>query len=143
MVSILSGLTGGLVATIVMTMFMMGFGDDSPPPTAALWAKYVGNAGPESYMMQGMALHMLYGIGAGAAFAVAATALGLGVGSGALTTSLLWAVIFGLALTVVGALFWMNIVLAMEPEPKMLGMFAFFHLVYGVVLGASVAYIPL
>jgi hypothetical protein len=52
-----------------------------------------------------MALHMLYGIGAGAAYAVGVTALGLGVGSGALTTSLLWAVIFGLALTVVGALY--------------------------------------
>lgn len=46
MVSILSGLAGGLVATIVMTMLMMGLRDDSPPPTAALWAKHVGNAGP-------------------------------------------------------------------------------------------------
>ena len=143
MVSILSGLVGGLVATIVMTMFMMGLGDDSPPPTAALWAKYVGDEGPESYMMQGMVLHMLYGIGAGGAFAVGVTALGLGVGAGVLTTSLLWAVIYGLALTVVGAIFWMRIVLAMEPEPKMVGMFAFFHLVYGIVLGATVTYIPL
>jgi hypothetical protein len=93
--------------------------------------------------MQGMVLHMLYGIGAGGAFAVGVTALGLGVGSGALTTSLLWAVIYGLALTVVGAIFWMRIVLAMEPEPKMVGLFAFFHLVYGLVLGVSVTYIPL
>jgi len=143
MVSILSGLVGGMVATIVMTIFMMGLGDESPPPTAALWAKYVGDKGPKSYMMQGMTLHMLYGIGAGGVFAVGVTALGLGVGNGALTTSLLWAVIFGLGLTIVGAIFWMKIVLAIEPEPKTVGMFAFFHLVYGVVLGASVAYIPL
>jgi hypothetical protein len=46
MVNILSGLVGGLVATIVMTIFMMGLGDDSPPPTAALWAKSVGDGGP-------------------------------------------------------------------------------------------------
>ncbi|MBX0325515.1 hypothetical protein EGH21_21045 [Halomicroarcula sp. F13] len=143
MVSILSGLVGGLVATIVMTMFMMALGDDSPPPTAALWAKYVGDEGPESYMMQGMALHMLYGIGAGAVFAVVVTALGFGVGPGALTTSLLWAVVYGLVLTVVGAVFWMRVVLAMEPEPAMVGMFTLFHLVYGIVLGAMVTYVPL
>jgi len=143
MVSVLSGLAGGLVATIVMTMFMMALGDDSPPPTASLWAKYVGSEGPESYMPQGMVLHMLYGIGAGAAFAVGVTALGLGVGAGALTTSLLWAVVFALGLTVVGAIFWMRVVLAMEPEPGMVGMFALFHIVYGLVLGAMVTYVPL
>jgi len=143
MVSVLSGLVGGLVATIVMTIFMMGLGDDSPPPTAALWAKYVGDEGPESYMMQGMALHMMYGIGASAVFAVGVTALSLGVGAGALGTSLLWAVIYALGLTVVGAVFWMRVVLAMEPEPKMVGMFTLFHLVYGLVLGASVVYLPL
>ena len=126
-----------------VTVFMMGLGDDSPPPTAALWAKYVGDEGPESYMKQGMALHMLYGIGAGGAFAIGVTALGLAAGSVGLATSLLWAVLFGLALTVVGAIFWMRIVLAMEPEPKMVGLFAFFHLVYGVVLGTSVASVSL
>lgn len=143
MVSILSGLVGGLVATIVMTMFMMALGDDSPPPTAALWAKYVGDEGPDAYMMQGMVLHMLYGIGAGAVFTLGVTALGLGVGAGALTTSLLWGVVYALGLTVVGAIFWMRVVLAMEPEPQMVGMFALFHLVYGVVLAAMVTYVPL
>lgn len=143
MVSVLSGLVGGLLATIVMTVFMMALGDDSPPPTAALWAKYVGDGSPDEYMMQGMALHMLYGIGAGAAFAVGATALGLGVGAGALTTSLLLALAYGVVLTVVGAVFWMKIVLAMEPEPAMVGMFTLFHLVYGAVLGGSIAYLPL
>jgi len=141
MVSILSGLIGGLLATVVMTMFMMALGDDSPPPTAALWAKYIGSDGPESYMMQGMALHMLYGIIAGGAFAVGVTALGLGVGS--LTTALLWAVVYGLVLTVVGAVFWMRVVLAMEPESAMVGMFALFHVIYGLVLGAAVVSLPL
>ena len=141
MVSILSGLIGGLLATIVMTVFMMALGDDSPPPTAALWAKYVGDEGPESYMMQGMALHMMYGIVAGGAFAVGVTALGLGVAT--LTSGLLWAVVYGLLLTVVGAVFWMRVVLAMEPEPAMVGMFALFHVIYGVVLGAAVVYLPL
>jgi hypothetical protein len=143
MVSVLSGLAGGLLATIVMTVFMVALGDDSPPPTAALWAKYVGDGAPDDYMMQGMALHMMYGIGAGAAFAVGAAALGLGVGAGALTGTLLWALAYGVVLTVVGAVFWMKVVLAMGPEPVMVGMFAFFHLVYGTVLGASIALLPL
>jgi hypothetical protein len=134
-------LIGGLLATIVMTMFIMALGDDSPPPTASLWAKYVGDEGPEAYMMQGMVLHMLYGIGAGAAFAVGVTALGLSVGT--ITGSLLWAVAYGVLLTVVGAVFWMRIVLALEPERAMVGMFALFHLVYAVVLGASVVSLPL
>lgn len=69
MVTILNGLVGGFVATLVMTGFMMTMGDDSPPPTALLWAKYVGDGEPDQYMMQGMALHLLYGTIAGGVFA--------------------------------------------------------------------------
>jgi len=93
-------------------------------------------------MMQGMVLHLLYGIGAGAVFAVVATVAGLGVGAGAVGTTLLWAVVYGLVLTAVGAVFWMRVVLAMEPEPAMVGLFTLFHIVYGTVLGASIAYLP-
>lgn len=141
MVTLLNGLASGFVATVVMTMFMMALGDDSPPPTAALWAKFVGDRGPEAYMPQGMALHMLYGIGAGGAFAVLTTVAGLGVGT--LTGALLWAVAYAVVLTLVGMVFWMKIVLAMEPQPGMAAMFGFFHLVYGLVLAAGVTYIPL
>jgi len=142
MVSILTGLIAGLIATVVMTIFMTAMGDDSPPPTAALWAKYVGDEGSEAYMKQGMLLHVLYGIGAGAAFAVGASALALDVGAGVLVGSLLWGLAFGLVLMVGGMAFWMRIVLAMEPDPKTMGAFGFFHVVYGVVLGAGVALFP-
>jgi hypothetical protein len=131
--TILGGLAGGLIATIVMTVFMMALGDDSPPPTAALWSKYVGDGPPEEYMPQGMALHMLYGIGAGAAFAVAFPFLGVSL---TLTTALALGVLYGVVLTVVGMVLWMRIVLAMEPEPKTMGLFFLFHLIYGGVLGA-------
>jgi hypothetical protein len=131
--TILGGLAGGLIATIVMTVFMMALGDDSPPPTAALWSKYVGDGPPKEYMPQGMALHMLYGIGAGAAFAVAVPFLGVSL---TLTTALALGVLYGVVLTVVGMVLWMRIVLAMEPEPKTMGLFFVFHLIYGGVLGA-------
>ena len=127
MVTLLSGLVGGLAATVAMTMFMMALGDDSPPPTAALWAKFVGSEGPEAYMMPGMALHMMYGIGAGGAFALIATTAGLGVDS--LTGALIWALAFAAVLTVFGMVFWMRVVLAMEPEPKTAATFGFFHAV--------------
>ena len=142
MVSTLTGLIAGLIATVVMTAFMMTQGDDSPPPTAALWAKYVGDEGAESYTKQGLLLHMLYGIGAGIAFAVGATALGLDVGAGVLVGSVLWGLAFGLVLMVGGMVFWMRVVLAMEPDPKTMGAFGFFHVVYGVVLGAGIALLP-
>lgn len=138
MVTILDGLVGGLVATIVMTMFMMAMGDDSPPPTADLWSKYVGGGPPENYMMQGMVLHLLYGTTAGGVFAVLVSASGLSVAT--LTSGILWGVAWGIVLFIVGAGFWMMMVLDIEPDMKMAGGFLVFHLVYGIVLGVWVGY---
>jgi hypothetical protein len=132
MVTITGGLVGGIVATIVMTALMMALGDDSPPPTAMLVAKFA-DGDPEDYAMPGMALHFLYGIGAGAAFAVAlpfviddpgiAVAAGLGLA-------------YGIVLMVVGMAFWMRGVIGLEPDRDTVQMFAIVHVVYGVVLGA-------
>lgn len=136
MVTILSGLAGGLLATIVMTIFMMALGDDSPPPTAELWAKYVGDGPAEDYMMPGMVLHMLYGIGAGAVFVLLVPAVGLGLDE--LVAAVAAGIVFALVLTVVGMVFWMKIVIAKDAEPRTMAMFGVFHLVYGVVLGGVV-----
>jgi len=133
-ITLLGGLAGGLAATIVMTVFMMALGDDSPPPTALFWSKYVGDGEPEEYMLPGMALHMIYGIVAGVVLAgllIAGgfddvellTALGAGLG-------------YGFVLFLFAAAFWMNVVLALEPEGKEVGMFLLFHLIYGAGLGA-------
>lgn len=131
--SVLDGLAGGIVATMVMTVFMMTLGDDSPPPTAALWSKYVGDGPAEEYMMQGMVLHILYGIGAGAVFALSLPVVGGGL---SLATAVGLGLVYGIALTVVGAMFSMNVVLGMDADPAVVGTFAFFHLVYGGILGA-------
>jgi hypothetical protein len=136
MVTVLSGLAGGLVATIVMTAFMMGLGDDSPPPTAELWAKYVGEEPPGEYMMQGMVLHLLYGIGAGAVFVLLMPRVGLGLSE--LLGAVAAGIVFAVALTVVGMGFWMNVVIGGDAEPQEMAMFGVFHLIYGVVLGGVV-----
>lgn len=132
--SLVNGLVGGLVATVVMTGFMMTLGGDDPPPTAVFWAKYVGTAGPEDYLPQGMALHFIYGMSAGGAFGVLIRLLNANI-----VDLGLWIVAgvgYGVVLFVVAAVFWMNIVLALEPERKEVGLFLLFHLVYGTVLGA-------
>lgn len=139
MVSIVSGFAGGLVATIVMTVFMMALGDDSPPPTALFWSQYVGESEPDEYMMQGMVLHLLYGTIGGGVFAVLAASLG-SVSVATLGSALLWGLVYGFVLFVGAAVFWMNVVLDVDADVQMVGMFLFFHLVYGAVLGAWLGY---
>lgn len=135
MVTLIGGLVGGLVATIVMTILMMVLGDDSPPPTALFWSKYIGDGDPSDYMLPGMMLHLLYGIIAGGVFALIVPLIGF-ISLATVGSAVLWGLIYGIVLFVGAAVFWMNIVLGMEPEMKMVGMFLFFHLVYGAVLGA-------
>lgn len=139
MVTLISGLVGGFVATIVMTIFMMTLGDDSPPPTALFWSKYVGDGDPDQYMMEGMVLHFIYGIIAGGVFAIVASVLGF-VSVATVGAAVLWGLAYGVVLFVFAAAFWMMMVLGMSPDMKMAGMFLFFHLVYGLVLGAWVGY---
>lgn len=138
MVTLLSGVVGGFVATIVMTVFMTQLGDDSPPPTALFWAKYVGDGGPEEAMMPGMVLHLVYGTIAGGAFVLLLPILGLSFAS--VGSAVLWGLVWGVVLFIFAAAFWMMMVLGMDPEKKQVGMFLLFHLIYGAILGAWIGY---
>lgn len=133
MASVIAGLAGGLVATIVMTILMMVMGDGGPPPTAGLVAKFAGGE-PEDYAMPGMVLHFIYGIVAGAVFAVGAPLVGLNLGSIAVAVGL--GLVYGIILMIGGMVFWMRMVIGMEPDRDMMMMFGTVHVVYGVVLGA-------
>jgi hypothetical protein len=62
------GLLGGLVATVTMTIFRMPI-SESPPPTADLWAQYVGGGEPGDHALVGLLLHLAYGTAAGGALA--------------------------------------------------------------------------
>lgn len=133
MASIVAGLVGGLVATIVMTVVMMVMGDGGPPPTARLVATVAGGD-PSEYAMPGMVLHLLYGIIAGAVFAVAVPLVGLSLGS--LAIAVVLGAVYGLVLMVGGMVFWMRMVIGMEPDSDMMKMFGTVHVIYGLVLGA-------
>ncbi|WP_231741198.1 hypothetical protein [Halorubrum sp. CBA1125] len=133
MASIVAGLAGGLVATIVMTIVMMVMGDGGPPPTAALVAKFAGGD-PADYAMPGMILHVIYGILAGAVFAIGVPLVGLSLGSIAVAAGL--GLVYGIILMIGGMMFWMRMVIGMEPDRDMMRMFGTVHVIYGVVLGA-------
>lgn len=133
MASVIAGLAGGVVATIVMTIGMMMMGDGGPPPTARLVAKFAGGE-PEEYAMPGMALHLLYGIVAGAVFAVGVPLIGLSLGSLAVAVGL--GVVYGLVLMIGGMVFWMRMVIGIEADRDMMMMFGTVHVIYGIVLGA-------
>lgn len=121
------------MATIVMTAVMMVMGDGGPPPTAALVAKFAGGD-PADYAMPGMILHLLYGIIAGAVFAVGVPLLGLSLGSTGAAIGL--GLVYGIVLMIGGMMFWMRVVIGMEPDKGMMMMFGTVHVIYGVVLGA-------
>lgn len=133
MATVIAGLVGGLVATIVMTAVMMVMSDGGPPPTAALVAKFA-DGKPEAYAMPGMALHLMYGTVAGAVFAVGVPAVGLALGSLAVATGL--GLVYGIVLMIGGVAFWVRTVIGMEPDRDMMVTFGTVHVVYGIVLGA-------
>jgi hypothetical protein len=133
MASIIAGLAGGLVATIVMTVLMMVMGDGGPPPTAALVSKFAGGE-PEDYAMPGMVLHLVYGIVAGGVFAVGAPVAGVEFESVAVAVGV--GLVYGIVLMVGGMVFWMRAVIGMEPDRDTMVMFGTVHVVYGIVLGA-------
>lgn len=133
MASLIAGLAGGLVATIVMTALMMAMGDGGPPPTAALVAKFA-DGQPADHEMPGMVLHLVYGVVAGGVFAVGVPLVGLGLGSIGVAVGL--GIVYGVVLMVGGMAFWMRTVIGMEPDRDTVVTFATVHVVYGVVLGA-------
>lgn len=133
MTSVIAGLAGGFVATIVMTIVMMVTGDGGPPPTAALVAKFR-DGEPEDHAMPGMVLHLLYGTVAGAVFAVGVPLIGLTLES--ITVAIGLGFVYGLVLMIGGMMFWMRIIIGMESDRDMMIMFGTVHVIYGIVLGA-------
>jgi hypothetical protein len=136
MTIVTAGLVGGLVATILMTAVMMVMGDGGPPPTARMVATFAGGE-PDDYAMPGMALHMLYGIVAGVVFALGVPALGI-IDMSSIGLAVAAGFVYGIVLMVGGMVFWMRMVMGMEPDKDIMRMFGTVHVIYGLVLGAFV-----
>ncbi|SFL34694.1 hypothetical protein SAMN04487950_3476 [Halogranum rubrum] len=130
----LRGCTGGLIATLVMTLYRMPI-FRALPPTAEFWAQYLGGGEAEQYPLEGFALHLLYGTAAGAVFGPVFTvcnarttvnrdAVGVAVG-----------LVYGLALSAFGTRVVFRHVLNQELEPEHVLVFHVGHAIYGLTLG--------
>jgi hypothetical protein len=67
---------------------------------------------------------------------LAGVLLAADIGDVELVTAIGYGLAYGFVLFVGAAVFWMNVVLGLDAERKEVGLFLFFHLVYGGVLGA-------
>lgn len=128
------GVTGGLVATAVMTAYRLPM-FRALPPTAEFWAEYIGGGDAEQYPLQGLLLHLLYGGTAGSLFGVAFET----TRSGALETrqrdGLVLGLLYGLLLSAVGTRVVVPYLLDEEFHPDERLVFHVGHVVYGLALG--------
>lgn len=131
------GVKGGVVGTVVMTAFRIPIAH-SLPPTANFWAKYIGSDSAEEYTVQGIILHLLYGVGSGVAF-VLSCAPGA---SGSEATKEGQGILRGAAFSVVLSVFGLRVVLKrmldMELETDERFIFHVSHIIFGLTLGAWV-----
>lgn len=139
MATLLSGLAGGLLASIVTGAATVTAGDE-PLPSAVVWAKYLGDGIPDHYGTHGVAVHVVYGALAGAAFVAVVDVLALDVAT--LAGAVLWGVVWSAALLAFAVGFWLVFVLGDRPEPRTLALLALVHLAFGVVLGLFVYAVP-
>lgn len=136
MTSIRTGLEGGFLGTLgMMVSRRVGGSKSGPPPTAAFWAKYVGNGEPSDYKPQGLVLHFLYGAVAGAVFQVMRSVVGRGGSDSAGSRPITGGLTYGVLLAIWGFAFLLRVVLGKDPGPKKARKFLKGHLAYGLTLG--------
>ncbi|WP_254536804.1 hypothetical protein [Halomarina litorea] len=136
--SALRGTVGGLIATLVMTLYRAPV-FRTLPPTAEVWAKYVAGGEAEDHQGVGLLLHLLYGTVAGALFGPVFHSLD---GRTPLSRDHLGAaggLAFGLLLSAFGSRVLMPYVAgtALDDDERLV--FHVGHVVYGLTLGTWVA----
>ena len=131
------GLLGGLLATVTMTVFRMPI-SDSPPPTADLWARYVGDGGPEDHLLVGLLLHLGYGTAAGGLFGALAPVPPTGTELSREVRGVLAGLAYGLLLSAFGERALLVGLLGMDLEADERFVFHASHVVYGLTIGAWV-----
>lgn len=128
------GLLSGAFATLVMTVFRMPV-SESPPPTAWLWAEYVGEDAPEEYPVPGLVLHLVYGVFGGGAFGALFGPLIRGTESDRELLGTVYSVAYGLVLSIFGQYVLLDRLLGMDLSDDETFVFYVSHVVYGLSLG--------
>lgn len=138
-VSIVFGLAAGFIATVVMTVFMAPMMKKGPGVSQFIAAR-VGGGDPasKSAMMGGMVAHLIYGTAMGGIYALGTSALNLVV-----VSHLVNGLLFGIFLFIIAVAIVTPLSRApMKQTPmSMMVVFLVLHLLYGLVLGASVAWL--
>lgn len=137
MVTIVSGLIGGLLGA-VLTGAVVSSVDDGHRPPAVVWAMYFGNGDPDRYRLQGTLVHLLYGAGAGAVFASFARSLSLDLTT--VSSAVTWAVVWAAVLAVIAVGFWSTVAIGDDLDPRSLAELSAEHLAYGITLGVVAFY---
>lgn len=142
------GLEGGLLATLVMTVYRLPV-SRSLPPTAEFWTTFVSDGDPQDVPIPALVLHAGYGGGAGAVFgALLAHRKSVSDGesgtesppgpptySGEVSTTVA-GVLYGALLSVFGEWVVLGWLLDIDPDDRVA--FHVGHLLYGITLGAWV-----
>lgn len=131
-----TGLEGGFLGTLgMMVTRRMGGSKSGPPPTAAFWAKYIGDGDPSDYKPQGLVLHFLYGSIAGAMFQLLRSVVGRSNSDSMESHPISGGLAYGVLLAVWGFAVLLRVVLGKDPGPEKARKFLKGHLAYGLTLG--------
>jgi hypothetical protein len=135
--SVLSGLAGGLLATIVASAVFALAGRERPLPAARLVAEYVLVDGrPPDAVWSGLALHTVAGTVAGGIFAILVGPAADPAGNIPLIDGVAFGLGYGLVLFALHVGGVLQGALDVRIDRELLAEFFVLHVIYGTVLGA-------
>ncbi|MBP1987443.1 hypothetical protein [Halolamina salifodinae] len=128
------GVVGGLVATVLMTLYRFPT-FRAVPPTAEFWATYVAGGRAEEYPIEGLALHLLYGGAAGGLLGLAFSLVDVRTARSRRFTAVTLAVGYSLLLSVFGTRVVFRRLLGEELDDGERMVFHTGHVIFGLSLG--------
>lgn len=128
------GVIGGLVATMLMTLYRFPL-FRGLPPTAEFWAMFVRGGEPEQYPVAGLVLHFLYGGAAGGLFGLGLCMIDFRTERDRRLGAIALSLVYGVVLSVFGMQVLLRRLLGEELEPDEATVFHVGHLIYGLTLG--------
>jgi hypothetical protein len=137
--SLARGVAGGLIATVLMTLYRFPV-FRALPPTAEFWATYVGGGAPRTHFGTGLVLHFLYGGAAGGLFGVVIDTLGVDNDGKRSLGVIVLSLAYGLALSAFGTRFVFQRLLDEELDPNDDAIFHAGHAIYGLTLGTWLSF---
>lgn len=136
--SVARGCLGGLVATVVMTVYRIPV-FKALPPTAEFWARYVSGGDVEQHFLPGLFLHLLYGTVGGGVYGLLASFVYVPDLTARERLSVAGGLGYALCLSVFGSRVVFVRVLGRELQSDDALVFHVGHAVYGVTLGTFIA----